>query len=87
VQDPIRSSTPTTTGGTTEARATLKSPVEEVPEDDERPKTQLPFCAFCLFDLAERLVINSVLQILWIYVIIKPVFDLITSMTVIWCLK
>jgi hypothetical protein len=45
------------------------------------------FGAFCLFDLAERLVINSVLQILWIYVIIKPVFDLIMSMTVILCLK
>jgi hypothetical protein len=40
-----------------------------------------------LFDLAGRLVIISVLQILWIYVIIKPGFDLIMSMTVILCLK
>jgi hypothetical protein len=40
-----------------------------------------------LFDLAERLVINSVLQILWIYVIIKPVIDLLMSMTMISCLK
>jgi hypothetical protein len=39
MQDPIRSSTPTTTDGTTKARATLKSPVEEVPEDEGRPKT------------------------------------------------
>jgi hypothetical protein len=77
MQDPIQNSTPTTTDGTTEARATLKSPVEVVPEDGGRPKTYLPFCAFCLFDLAEKLVINPVLQILWIYVIIKPVFDLI----------
>jgi hypothetical protein len=40
-----------------------------------------------LFVLAERLVINSILQILWIYVINKPVFDLIRSMTMILCLK
>jgi hypothetical protein len=55
MQDPIWSSTPTMTVGMTEARATLKSPVEKVPE---------------------RLVINFVLQILWIYVIIKPVLTL-----------
>jgi hypothetical protein len=36
-----------------------------------------------LFALAERLVMNSVPQILWIYVIIKPVFDLMGSMTII----
>jgi hypothetical protein len=87
MQDPIQNSTPTTTDGTTEARATLKSPVEEVPDDEGRPKTKLPLCAFCLFDLAERLVINSVIQILWINVIIKPVFDLTMSMTMILCLK
>jgi hypothetical protein len=40
-----------------------------------------------LIDLAERLVINSVLQILWIYVIIKPMFDLLMSTIVILCLK
>jgi hypothetical protein len=38
MQDPIRSSTPTMTVGTIEARATLKSPVEEVPEDEGQPK-------------------------------------------------
>jgi hypothetical protein len=37
--DPIRSSTPTMTVGMTEARATLKLPVEKVPEDEGRPKT------------------------------------------------
>jgi hypothetical protein len=38
MQDPIRSSTPTMTVGTTEARATLKSPVEKDPEDEGWPK-------------------------------------------------
>jgi hypothetical protein len=45
------------------------------------------FCTFCLFVLAGRLVITSVLQILWIYIIIKPVFDLMRSMIMILCLK
>jgi hypothetical protein len=35
MQDPIRSSTLTMTVGTTEARAMLELPVEEVPEDEE----------------------------------------------------
>jgi hypothetical protein len=38
MQDPIRSSTPTMTVGTTEARATLELPVEEVLEDEGRPE-------------------------------------------------
>jgi hypothetical protein len=38
MQDPIRSSTPTMTVGMTEARATLELPVEEIPEDEERPE-------------------------------------------------
>jgi hypothetical protein len=38
MQDPTQSSTPTTMDGTIEARATLKSPVEKVPEDEGRPK-------------------------------------------------
>jgi hypothetical protein len=33
MQDPIRSSPPTMTVDTTEARATLELPVEEIPED------------------------------------------------------
>jgi hypothetical protein len=53
-------------------------------KDARRPSYRV---APCLFDLAERLVINSVLQILWIYVIIKPVIDLMMSMTVILRLK
>jgi hypothetical protein len=36
MQDLIRSSSPTMTVGTTEARATLELPVEEIPEDEER---------------------------------------------------
>jgi hypothetical protein len=36
MQDPTRNSTPTITVGTTEARATFKLPVEEVPEDEGR---------------------------------------------------
>jgi hypothetical protein len=87
MQDPIWSSTPTTTGGTIEARAALKSLMKKVSENEGRPKTKLPLCVFCLFVLAERLVINSVLQILWIYVIIKPVFDLMRSMSMILCLE
>jgi hypothetical protein len=39
MQDPTPSSTPTTTDGTTEARATLKLSVEKVPEDEEWLKT------------------------------------------------
>jgi hypothetical protein len=38
MQDPIRSSTPTMMVGTTEARATLELPVEQVPEDEGRPE-------------------------------------------------
>jgi hypothetical protein len=38
MQDPIRSSTLTMMVGTTEARATLELPVEEVPEDEGRPE-------------------------------------------------
>jgi hypothetical protein len=38
MQDLTRSSTPTTTVGTTEARATLELLVEEVPEDEGRPE-------------------------------------------------
>jgi hypothetical protein len=38
MQDPIRSSTPTMTVGTTEARATLESPVEKSPEDGGQPE-------------------------------------------------
>jgi hypothetical protein len=38
MQDPIRSSTPTMTDGTTEARATLELPVEENPEGGGRPE-------------------------------------------------
>jgi hypothetical protein len=39
MQDPIRSSTLTMTVGTIEARFTLKSSVEKVPEDEGWPKT------------------------------------------------
>jgi hypothetical protein len=38
MQDPIQSSTPTMTVGTIEACATVKLPVEEFPEDEERPE-------------------------------------------------
>jgi hypothetical protein len=38
MQDPIWSSTPMMTIGMIEARATLKLPVEEVPEDERRPE-------------------------------------------------
>jgi hypothetical protein len=38
MQDPTQSSTLTTTDGTIEARATLKSPVEKVPEDEGRSR-------------------------------------------------
>jgi hypothetical protein len=38
MQDPIRSSTPTMTVGTTKACATLELPVEEVLEDEGRPE-------------------------------------------------
>jgi hypothetical protein len=46
-------------------------------------RAMLPLSVFCLFALAERFVMNPVLQILWIYVIIKPVIDLMRSMTMI----
>jgi hypothetical protein len=48
MQDPIQSSILTMTVGTTEARATLKLPVVEVPEDEVRPEAQLPLYVFCL---------------------------------------
>jgi hypothetical protein len=38
MQDPIQSSTPTMTVGTTEASATLELPMEEDPEDEGRPE-------------------------------------------------
>jgi hypothetical protein len=38
MQDPTQSSTPTMMDGTTEARATLKLPVEKDPEDEGWPK-------------------------------------------------
>jgi hypothetical protein len=38
MRDPIRSSTPTMTVGTSKARATLELLVEEVPEDEGRPE-------------------------------------------------
>jgi hypothetical protein len=38
MQDPIRSLTPTMMVGTTEARATLELPMEEVPEDEGWPE-------------------------------------------------
>jgi hypothetical protein len=38
MQDPIWSSTPTMTVDTTEARATLESPVEKGPEAEGRPE-------------------------------------------------
>jgi hypothetical protein len=38
MQDPIRSSTPMMTDGTTEAHAMLKLPLEEAPEDEGRPE-------------------------------------------------
>jgi hypothetical protein len=51
------------------------------------PKTSYCFMISACTALAERLVIYSVLQILWIYVIIKPMFDLKQSMTFILCLE
>jgi hypothetical protein len=39
MQHPIRSSTPTMTVGTIEARATLELPVEEIPEDERWQET------------------------------------------------
>jgi hypothetical protein len=83
MQDPIRSSIPTMTVGTTKARATLELPVKEVPEDERWPEDWLPFYVFCLNRSGREALINSVLQILKIYVIIKPIFDLKQSMTVI----
>jgi hypothetical protein len=38
MQDPIRSSPPTMMVGTTEARATLELPVEEILEDEGWPE-------------------------------------------------
>jgi hypothetical protein len=55
--------------------------VEEVPEDEG--EAYLPLSVFCLFAVAERLVTNPVLQIVWIYVIIKLMIDLMQSMTMI----
>jgi hypothetical protein len=48
MQDPIRSSTPTMTVGTTEARAMLESPMEKSPEDRGRPEDWLPLYDFFL---------------------------------------
>jgi hypothetical protein len=59
--------------------------MDEIPEYEGWARSLAT--AFCLFSLAERLVMNPILQILWIYVIIKLVFDLMQSMTMILCLE